>query len=117
MQQTTWRQSDIFPFIASAIIAEYQQHQRFITAQEIARAILRDADARRVIDAACARQGNSAEHTATNMVAWFSQRITAEQSEWRLAFERTRINNQYAYKPIAKPSDQATPPRVANESP
>jgi hypothetical protein len=117
MQETTWRQSDIFPLIARVITAEYQQHQRFITAQEIAHALLRDPDARHVIDAACARQGSSAGRTATNMVAWFSQRITAEQSEWRLAFERTRINNQYAYKPVAKPSDQATAPRVTDESP
>ena len=34
MQQPTWRQSDIFPLIARVIAAEYQQHQRFITAQE-----------------------------------------------------------------------------------
>lgn len=116
MKQTTWRQSDIFPFIANAITAEYQQHQRFITAQEIACALLRDPDARRVIDAASGSQGRSGENTATNMVAWFSQRITAEQSEWRLAFERTRIDNQYAYKPAAKPSDEATPPQVTDES-
>ena len=103
MQQPTWRQNDIFPLIARVIAAEYQQHQRFITAQEVAAALLRDPDARRVIDAAREQQGGSAEHTATNMVAWFSQRITVEQSEWQRAFERTRINDQYAYKPAATP--------------
>ena len=104
MKQTTWRQNDIFPLVARVITAEYQQHQRFITAQEIAHALLRDPDARCVIDAVCDRQGSSTEHTAINMVSWFSQRITVEESEWRRAFERTRINSQYAYKPVAPPS-------------
>ena len=103
-QQVTWRQSDIFPLIARVIAAEYQQHQRFITAHEIAGALLRDSDARRVIDAAREQRGGLAEHTATNMVAWFSQRITVEQSEWQHAFERIRIDDQYAYKPAARPS-------------
>jgi hypothetical protein len=34
------------------------------------------------------------------MVSWFSQRITVGESEWARAFERTRIDGLWAYKPV-----------------
>jgi hypothetical protein len=116
-QTTSWKQSDIFPLIAHVIAAQFQQHQRFITSREIAVALLRDSEARRIIDGVVQQRGSTPERTAINMVAWFSQRITAGQSEWQRMFERTRINSQYTYKPVAKPNDQATPRRVTDESP
>ena len=95
----SWKQDDIFPLIAHIISAQFQQHQRFITSREIAEALLRDPEAQRIIDSVVQRRGSTAQRIATNMVAWFSQRITAGQSEWRRMFERTRVNDQYAYKP------------------
>lgn len=97
----TWKQNDIFPLIAHIIAAQFQQHQRFITSSEIAEALLRDPEARRIIDSVVQQRGSTPQRTAINMVAWFSQRITAEQSEWQRMFERTRVNDQYAYKPAA----------------
>ena len=102
----SWKQSDIFPRIADVVAAQFQQHQRFITSREIADALLHDAEARRVIDSVVQQRGGSPQRTAINMVAWFSQRITAQQSEWHRMFERTRINNQYAYKPLSKADEQ-----------
>ena len=102
-QITSWKQSEVFPLIAHVIAAEFQQHQRFVTSREIADALLRDPEARRIIDAVVQQKGRTPERIAINMVAWFSQRITAEQSEWQRMFERTRINDQYAYKPAATP--------------
>ena len=101
---TSWKQDEVFPLIAHVITGEFQQHQRFITSREIAAGLLRDAEARRIIDTAVLQRGRTPERTAINMVAWFSQRITAEQSEWHRMFDRTRIDNQYAYKPAATPS-------------
>jgi hypothetical protein len=96
-----WKQNDIFPLIAHFIGAQFQLHQRFITSREIAEALLRDPEARRITDSVVHQRGSTPQRTAINMVAWFSQRITAEQSEWQHMFERTRINDQYAYKPAA----------------
>ncbi len=100
----SWKQEEVFPLIAHVITAEFQQHQRFITSREIAAGLLRDPDARRIIDAAVQQRGRTPERTAINMVAWFSQRITAKQSEWQHRFERTRVDHQYAYKPAATPT-------------
>jgi hypothetical protein len=78
----------------------YQRHQRYITAHELAERLLQDGDARAIIDAARQQQQDwSVEHLASNMVAWFSQRITIGESEWQRAFERTKINGQWAYLP------------------
>ena len=93
-QNTSWKHDEVFPLIAHVISAEFQQHQRFITSSEIADALLRDAEARRIIDGVIQQRGSTPERIAMNMVAWFSQRITAEQSDWRSKFERTRIDNQ-----------------------
>ena len=105
MHAASWRHNEIFPVIAHVIGAEFQQHHRFVTSREIAAALLRDPEARRIIDAAVQQRGRTPERTASDMVAWFGQRITLEQSEWQHMFERTRINRQYAYKP-------ATPPNI-----
>lgn len=104
MEQPTWRHSDVFPIIAGVIASEHRRHQRFVTAQEIAAGLLHDPDARAIIDAAREQQqGWSPEHTASNMVAWFSQRITVGESEWQREFERTKIDGQWAYKPAKTP--------------
>src|SRR5712691_11587744 len=103
-QITSWKHSEVFPLIVHAITAEFQQHQRFVTSREIADALLRDREARRIIDAAVQQKGGTPERIAINMVAWFSQRLTAKQSEWHCMFDRTRIDNQYAYKPAATPT-------------
>jgi hypothetical protein len=71
-----------------------------VTAQEIAAGLLHDPEAKAIIAAAREQQqGWSPERTASNMVAWFSQRITVGESEWQREFERTKIDGQWAYKP------------------
>ena len=103
-QNTSWKHDEVFPLIAHVIDAEFQQHKRFVTSREIADALLRDPEANRIIDAVVQQRGRTPERTAMNMVAWFSQRITAQQSDWQSKFERTRIDGRYAYKPAATPT-------------
>jgi hypothetical protein len=99
--QTTWKQSEVFPIIARLISEEHQRLGRYVVAHEIAARLLLDDEARIIIDVAREqRQDWSLEHTASNMVAWFSQRFTVGESNWQRAFERTRVDDQWAYKPI-----------------
>jgi len=97
--QPTWKQSEVFPIIARLIGEEHQQHGRFVVAHEIAARLLQDGEARAIVEAA-RPQDWSLEPRASNMVAWFSQRFTVGESEWQRAFERTRVDDQWAYKPI-----------------
>ena len=99
--EPTWKQVDIFPVIARVIEATHTAHQRFITAQEIATRLLQDPEGRNLVDAARKQQQEqqSLEWLASNMVSWFSQRITVGESDWAKAFERTKIDGFWAYKP------------------
>ena len=95
---------DVFPVIARTIEGAFGESQGFITAQEIAARLLQDAETRKLVEAARDQQEEkqSLEWLASNMVSWFSQRITVGESEWTRAFERTRIDGHWAYKPILR---------------
>jgi len=99
----TWKQDDVFPIIAHIIEQQYQQHQRYITSHEIAAQLVQDDAAKPLIQHTQSQQRKnwSPEQLARNMVAWFSQRITAGKSPWAVRFERTKIDGRWAYKPIS----------------
>jgi hypothetical protein len=96
----TWKHDEVFPIIAHIIEQEYRQHNRYITAHEIAIRLLQDEPAKSLIEQAQSqpRKDWSADRLARNMVAWFSQRITVGDSPWAKTFERTRIDDRWAYK-------------------
>jgi len=99
--EPTWKQADVFPIIAGIIERVYGEHRRFVTAHEIAAGLLEDSEGRDLVEAAFEHQEDkqSLEWLATNMVSWFSQRITVGESDWAPAFERTKIDGLWAYKP------------------
>lgn len=107
--EPSWKQADVFPIIARTIEERYQVHQRFITAQEIAARLLQDGEGRNLVEVAYQQQDDkqSLEWLASNMVSWFSQRITVGESEWALAFERTKIDGLWAYKPVSADGGRA----------
>src|SRR6266481_3791649 len=75
--EPSWKHADVFPIIARIIEAGYQELHRFVTAQEIAARLLHDTEARNLVEAAREQQEQqSLEWLASNMVSWFSQRIT-----------------------------------------
>lgn len=100
--EPSWKHADVFPIIASIIEQAYQEHQCFITAQEIAGRLLENAEGRNLVEVAREQQDEkqSLEWLASNMVSWFSQRITIGESDWSRAFERTKIDGLWAYKPV-----------------
>lgn len=46
-----WKHADVFPIIARVIEQAYREHERFITAQEIAARLLQDSEGRNLIEA------------------------------------------------------------------
>ena len=104
--EPSWKHADVFPIIARIIEAAHRELHRFVTAQEIAARLLQDTEARNLVEAARDQQEEkqSLEWLASNMVSWFSQRITVGDSEWARAFERTKIDGVWAYKPVTTAS-------------
>jgi hypothetical protein len=101
--EPSWKQADVFPIIARIIEQAYREQQRFVTAQEITARLLQDSPGRNLVEAAREQQRDqqSLEWLASNMVSWFSQRITVGESDWARAFERTKIEALWSYKPVA----------------
>jgi hypothetical protein len=102
--EPSWKHADVFPIIARVIEQAYREHQRFVTAQEIAARLLQDSEGRNLVEAAReqAQDQQSLEWLASNMVSWFSQRITVGESDWARAFERTKSDGLGAYKPVTR---------------
>jgi len=103
--EPTWKHHEIFPIIAHVIERQYRGDQRYVPAHEIAAELLHDPEAMQIIEHAQSQQGErwSAERLAHNMVAWFSQQITVGDSPWKERFERTKIDDRWAYRPVATP--------------
>jgi ribonuclease HI len=106
IMEPTWKQADVFPVIARVIEQAYQEHQRFITVREIATRLLQDPEGRNLVAEAHEQQEEkqSLEWLASNMVSWFSQRMTIGESAWARTFERVKIDGLWAYKPVAAAS-------------
>ena len=98
-----WKHDEVFPIIAHIIEQQFQQHQRYITSREIAAQLVQDDAAKSLIQHAQSQQrkNRSPEQVARNMVAWFSQRITVGNSPWAARFERTKIDDRWAYQPTS----------------
>jgi len=101
--ESSWKQADVFPVIARIIEQACREHQRFITAQEIAARLLQDSEGHNLVEAAREQQQDQQplEWLASNIVSWFSQRITVGESDWVRALERTKIEGLWSYKPVA----------------
>lgn len=102
-------QAEAFPVIARLICDLHERKQDFVTHDDLVAAFLNDEEGRRLIDFACeADPGQkSREWWASNMVQWFSQRITEGKSEYESQFERVNLKGSWAYKPAG---DRASRP-------
>ena len=86
--EPSWKHADVFPIIAHIIEQTYREQQRSITAQEVASRLLEDAAGRDLAEAAHEQheEKQSLKRLASNMVSWFSQRVTVGESDWAQAF-------------------------------
>jgi hypothetical protein len=91
-------QSDTSPIIAEIIERLFEKSREYVTHDAIVDALLKHPQAQ-VILAHCP-PNESTEWWASTMVAWFSQAITVERSDWNNRFERTKIDGKWAYKVI-----------------
>lgn len=97
----SWEHADAFPVIARIIEARFVAKDDFITHDEITESLLSDPEGQNLIAAAMQEsdEAHTAEWIAQNMVAWFSQRISVDESDWKERFNRTKIDSKWAYRP------------------
>ena len=105
-----FREAEVFPIIVRLIRQECTEATGFISHQAITSALLEDGEAKALIAQAHQNQegDQSREWIASNMVAWFSQRITIGRSAWTDSFERVKVDGNWAYKPSNSQSGDET---------
>lgn len=97
--RTKFVQAEVFPFVADAIGRVYARAHDFVTHREIVSAMLDDD---RFVNAMEGERPDNASlgRRVSNMVAWFSQRITVGKSRYQVYFvHRARKGGRWAYKP------------------
>ena len=92
---------DAFPVIARLIRELSGFSARFVSHAELVDALLHDPSGANLVRAASDYPDSewSTKKWASNMVQWFSQRITQESSEYIHEFEREARAEGYAYRP------------------
>jgi hypothetical protein len=90
--------ADVFPVIAAIIEAHSSQSSNYITHDEIVEILLKCPEAGPFLNACPTEERKSTEWWAHNMVAWFSKVFTDGLTDWNHRFERTKIDNKWAYK-------------------
>lgn len=99
--EPAWKQVDVFPIVFRLITQAFDERRDYVTSRELAERLALDNAAQSLIAQARSEldDQHSADWLASNMVAWFGQRITVGQSDWSRAVERTRIDGNWAYRP------------------
>ena len=102
-----FNQADVFPIITDLTKKLYQVKRDFVFHEEIVQGLLNDPVGKKLVEFAYQKKNShSREWWAGNMVAWFSQKITAGEYKPGNEFERKQIHNNYAYKPKAQDAAQ-----------
>jgi len=93
---------ELLAIIAAFIGQHYETTQNYVTRDAIAAALLQHPKSRAIIEARYQNSDHSFEWHAGNLVDWFSGWVTIEQSQYVNDFAREKINNKWAYRPLAK---------------
>ena len=92
----TFKQADVFPVIYRLITDRTCQGGAFLTHAELVEAMLVDKEGLAEITPVDNKLGPA--RTASNMVAWFSQRYTMSENQYAPWLERQRIDGTWAYR-------------------
>ena len=97
-----WSHDEAFPVVARLIRDLHQTKGDFVTHEDLICAFLNDAAGKTLVEAVHEADGGekSKEWWASNMVQWFSQRITEDRSEYKSQFERKQVKGAWAYRPV-----------------
>jgi TPR repeat protein len=106
--------TEALPVIGKIIQSRTTAAEGFVEHESIVKALMGDKEGRELIaKAAQSSKLKDDQKIAANMVAWFSQRITMNRSDWSEMFERRKTPHGYAYR--RKHDDHG--PRNGTESP
>lgn len=99
-QESAFSEEDVSPIIAGIIRHRYGESGDYVKHRDLVQAMLAHPEARKQIESAVEKRGHSEKQWASWMVQSFSAAMTADRSDFEDAFERERIDDQWAYRPV-----------------
>lgn len=99
-QESAFSEDDVAPIIAEVIRSQYAESGDYVKHRKLVKAMLEHPEAREQIESAVEKRGHTEKQWASWMVQSFSAAMTAERLPIDDKFERERIDNQWAYRPI-----------------
>ena len=97
---SAFSEEDVSPVIAQLIRERHAASGDYVKHRQLVDALLHHDEAREHIDDAVEQKGHSPKQWASWMVQSFSAAMTAERSPYQDDFERRRVDNQWAYRPM-----------------
>lgn len=98
--ETSFTHSEIFPLIARLITRIPADVSGFVPHDAIVTAILADLEGARIVSRArMTAKWIDDRSAASNMIAWFSTKITEGHSPWKEFFDREQRGGAWAYRP------------------
>lgn len=94
----TFRQDDVFPLIHRLITDRTHKDSAFIGHADLVDALLESVDGQAVVATAAQSSKLDTRGTASNMVAWFSQRYTTGENQFGELLDRQKIGGRWAYR-------------------
>lgn len=95
--------SDFFPVIASAIHAAWEERRDWVLRDQLVARLAQDPRVQEALKGVVPTAGRSPSWYIGNAIDWFSQKYTTdEKSPYRAEFERTKIDERWAYRPSGK---------------
>ncbi len=99
-QESAFSEDEVAPIIAEVIRAQYEERGDYVKHRKLVEAMLEHPEAREQIESAVEKRGHSEKQWASWMVQSFSAAMTAERLPIDDKFERERIDDQWAYRPV-----------------
>ena len=100
-QESAFSEEEVAPIIAEVIRQRSGQSGDYVKHRKLVEALLEHPEARPQIESAVEKRGHTEKQWASWMVQSFSAAMTAERLPIDDKFERERIDNQWAYRPLA----------------
>ena len=91
-----YRHDEVFPVIARIIDEFSQGSTGYVKHDKIVNSMLVEPELQIVLDRR--PKHRSRDSWASNMVQWFSEKITMGQSKWRYDFDRQQVDGKWEYR-------------------
>lgn len=98
--ESAFSEEEVAPIIAEVIRERFAESGDYVKHRKLVEALLERPEAREQIESAVEKRGHTEKQWASWMVQSFSAAMTAERLPIEDAFERERIDNQWAYRPV-----------------